>query len=68
MREKVLLQNLKELREDQLKKTVTVFVVDKKTKRTLKLTKDLVTKSLAKLGVNLLAVIAGFSHAFGRVL
>ena len=47
---------------------VSVFVVDKKLKRIVKPTKDLITKSLARLGVKVLAVIAGTSYAFWEIV
>ena len=60
--------NLEQVRLDQQKRTVSVFAFDKKTKRTVRATKDLVIKSLTGLGVKVLAVIAGISYPFWDVL
>ena len=43
-------------------------MIDKQTKRIVKSTRDLVCKSLASLGVKMLAVIAGTSYPFWDVL
>ena len=60
VRERGLLSNLEQLRQDPTKKkTMTIFEADKRTKNIVKPTKDLIIKSLASLGVKLLAVIAG---------
>ena len=67
-RKKSLLFNLEHLRQDQQKKTMLVFVVDKRTNRIVKTTKDLVTRLLASLGVNVQAIIAGTSYTFWDVL
>ena len=62
---KGLLHNLEEFLQSQLKKKkLSVFVVDKKSKWIVNLTKDLVTNSSASVGVKALAVIAGSPGAF----
>ena len=68
VREKGILFNLKELQSDQQKRTVSVLVVNKKTKKISKTIKDLISKYFTSLDVKVLAVIAGTSYAFWDVL
>ena len=68
VKEKGVLFNLSEVRQDQQKRTVSIFVVDKRTRRIVKSTKDMVLKSLASLGVKVSAIIAGTSYAMWDVL
>ena len=55
------LVSLNELRENQHKRTVSVLVVDRKTKRIVKTTKT-EGKSLINLGVKVLAIISGSAY------
>ena len=59
--------NLEEVRLDQKKRTVSVFVVDK-CSRKIKPVKDMVLRQLSSLGVKVQAIIAGSSYAFWDVL
>ena len=59
--------NLEEVRLDQKKRTVSVFVVDKRSKK-IKPVKDMVLRQLSSLGVKVQAIIAGTSYAFWDIL
>ena len=63
-----LLFNLEEVRLDQKKRTVSVFVVDKRSRKIVKPVKDMVLRHLSSLGVKVLAIIAGSSYAFWDIL
>ena len=60
--------NLKEVRQDQKKRMASVFVVDKRSRKIVKPTKDMVLCQLSSLGVKVQAIIAGFSNAFWDIL
>ena len=60
--------NLEEVRLDQKKRTVSVFVVDKSSRKIVKPVKDMVLRQLSSLGVKVQAIIAGSSYAFWDVL
>ena len=60
--------NLEEVRQDQKKRTVSVFVVDKRSRKIVKPTKDMVLRQLSTLGVKVQAIIAGTSYAFWDIL
>ena len=60
--------NLEEVRLDQKKRTVSVFVVDKRSRKIAKPVKDMVLRQLSSLGVKVQAIIAGSSNAFWDVL
>ena len=60
--------NLKEVRQDQKKRTVSVFVVDKRSRKIVKPAKDMVLRQLSSLGVKAQAIIAGTSYAFWYIL
>ena len=51
--------NLEEVRQDQKKRTVSVFVVDKRSRNIMKPAKDMVLRQLSSLGVKAQAIIAG---------
>ena len=63
-----LMFNLEEVRLDQKKRTVSVFVVDKRSRKIVKPVKDMVLRQLSSLGVKVQAIIAGSSYAFWDVL
>ena len=56
--------NLEEVRQDQKKRTVSVFVMNKQSRKIVKLAKDMVLRLLSSLGVKVQAIIAGSSYAF----
>ena len=61
--------NLEEVKQDQKKKKWTsVFVVDKRSRKIVKPTKDMVMRQLSSLDVKVLAVIADTSYASRDVL
>ena len=60
--------NLEEVRQDQKKRTVSVFVVDKRSRKIIKPAKDMVLRQLSSLGVKVQAIIAGTSYAFWDIL
>ena len=60
--------NLEEVRRDQKKRTVPVFVVDKRSRKIVKPAKDMVLRQLSSLGVKVQAIIAGTSYAFWDIL
>ena len=60
--------NLEEVRLDQKKRTVSVFVVDKRSRKIVKPVKDMVLRQLSSLGVKVQAIIAGSSYAFWDIL
>ena len=60
--------NLEEVRLDLKKRTVSVFVVDKRSRKIVKPVKDLVLRHLSSLGVKVQAIIAGSSYAFWDIL
>ena len=60
--------NLEEVRQDQKKRTVSVFVVDKRSKKIVKPAKDMVLRQISSLGVKAQAIIAGASYAFWDIL
>ena len=66
--DKSLVFILEEVKQDQKKRTVSVFVVDKRSRKSLKPTKNMVLRQISSLGVKLLAVIARTSNTFGDVL
>ena len=68
MQEHGLLFNLEEVRLDQKKRTVSVFVVDKRSRKIVKPVKDMLLHHLSSLGVKVLAIIAGSSYAFWDIL
>ena len=59
--------NLEEVKLDQKKRTVSVFVVDKRSKK-IKPVKDMFLRQLSSLGVKVQAIIAGTSYAFWDIL
>ena len=63
-----LMCNLEEVRQDQKKRTVSVFVVDKRSRKIVKPAKDMVLHLLSNLGVKVQAIIAGSSYAFWDIL
>ena len=63
-----LMFSLEEVRQDQKKRKVSVFVVDKRSSKIVKPTKDMVTRQLSSLGVKVQVIIAGTSYAFWDVL
>ena len=67
MQEHGLLFNLEEVRQDQKKRTVSVFVVDKRSRK-IKPAKDMVLRQLSSRGINMQAIIAGTSYAFWDIL
>ena len=60
--------NLEEIRQDQKKRTVSVFVVDKRSRKIVKPAKDMVLRQISSLGVKAQAIIAGASYAFWDIL
>ena len=60
--------NLEEVRHDQKKRTLSVFVVDKRSRKIVKPTKDKVLRQLSSLGVKVQAIIASTSYAFWDIL
>ena len=60
--------NLEEVRLDQKKRTVSVFVVDKRSRKIVKPVKDMVLCQLSSLGVKVQAIIAGTSYTFWDIL
>ena len=60
--------NLEEVRQDQKKRTVSVFVVDKRSRKIVKPAKDMVLRQISSLGVEAQAIIAGASYAFWDIL
>ena len=60
--------NLEEVRQDQKKRTVSVFVVDKRSRKIIKPAKDMVLRQISSLGVKAQAIIAGTSYAFWDIL
>ena len=63
-----LMFNLEEVRQDQKKRTVSVFVVDKRSRKIVKPAKDMVLRQISSLGVKAQAIIAGASYAFWDIL
>ena len=63
-----LMFNLKEVRQDQKKRTVSVIVVDKRSRKIVKPAKDMVLHQISSLGVKAQAIIAGTSYAFWDIL
>ena len=63
-----LMFNLEEVRQDQKKRTVSVFVVDKRSRKIIKPAKDMVLRQIFSLGVKAQAIIAGTSYAFWDIL
>ena len=63
-----LMFNLEEVRQDQKKRTVSVFVMDKWSRKIVKPAKDMVLCQLSSLGVKVQAIIAGTSYAFWDIL
>ena len=68
MKEHGLMFNLEKVKQDQKKRTVYVFVVDKRLLKIVKPHKDMVVCQLTSLGVKVLAVIAGTSYDFWDVM
>ena len=60
--------NLEEVRQDQKKRTVSVFLVDKRSRKIVKPAKDMVLRQISSLGVKAQAIIAGASYAFWDIL
>ena len=60
--------NLEEVRQDQKKRTVSVFVVDKRSRKIVKPAKDMVLRQISSLGVKAQAIIAGASYAYWDIL
>ena len=60
--------NLEEVRQDQKKRTVSVFLVDKRSRKIVKPAKDMVLRQMSSLGVKAQAIIAGVSYAFWDIL
>ena len=54
-----LMFNLEEVRQDQKKGTVSVFVMDKRSRKIVKPTKDMVTHQLSSMGVKVLLTLFG---------
>ena len=63
-----LMFNWEEVRLDQKKRTVSVFVLDKRSRKIIKPIKDMVLRHLSSLGVMVHAIIAGSSYAFWDIL
>ena len=63
-----LMFNLEEVRLDQKKRMVSVFVVDKRSRKIVKPAKDIVLCLLSSLGIKVQAIIAGSSYAFWDIL
>ena len=68
VREHGILYNLDQARADYLKRVVSIFVVDKRTRRVIRPTKIVVLKELTSLGIRVQQIIAGNSYAMWRVL
>ena len=68
VQEHELMFNLKEAKNDQKKRTVSVFVVDKRLRKIVKIHKDMVVRQLTSQGVKVLAVITGTFYDFWDVL
>ena len=68
VQEHELMFNLEEVRLDQKKRTVSVFVVDKRSRKIVKPAKDMVLRQLSSLDVKAQAIIAGTSYAFWDIL
>ena len=60
--------NLEQVRKDQKKRTVSVFVVDKRSHKNVKPAKDMVLHQLSSLRVKVQAIISGTSYAFCDIL
>ena len=60
--------NLEEVRLDQKKRTVSVFVVDKRSRKIVKPVKDMVLRQLSSLVINVQVIIAGSSYAFWDIV
>ena len=60
--------NLEEVRQDQKKRAVSVFVVDKRSRKIVKPAKDMVLQQLSSLGVKAQAIIAGTSYTVWDIL
>ena len=60
--------SLDEVRQDQKKRTMSVIVVGKRSRKIVKPTKDMVMCQLSSLGVKVQAVIASTSYTLGDVL
>ena len=66
-----LMFNLEEVRQDQKKKkkrTVSVYVVDKRSRKIVKPAKDMVLRQISSLGVKAQVLIAGTSYASWDIL
>ena len=68
MQEHGLLFNLQEVRQDQKKRTVSVFVMDKWSHKIVMPAKDMVLHQLSSLGIKVQALIAGTSYTFWDIL
>ena len=68
VQEQGLLFNLEEVRQDQKRRTVSVFFVDKRSCKTVMPTKDIVLHQLFSQGIKVQALIAGTSYAFWNIL
>ena len=60
--------SLEEVRQDQKKRIVSVFVVNKQSHWIVKPAKDMVLCQLTSLGIKVQAIIAGTSYAFWDIL
>ena len=60
--------DLEEIRQDQKKRMVSVFVMDKRSRKIVKPAKDMVLRQLTSLGVKVQAIIAGTSYTFWDIL
>ena len=56
------------VRQEQRKRTVSVFVVDKRSRENVKPGKDMVLRQLSSLGVKVKTIIVGNSYAFWDIL
>ena len=63
-----LMFNLEEVRQDQKKRTVSIFVMEKRSRKIVKPAKDMVLRQISSLGVKAQAIIAGSSYAFWDIL
>ena len=68
MQEHGLLINLEEVKQDQKKGTVSIFVVEKRPRKIVKPAKDMVLRQLSSLGIKVQGIIAGTSYAFWDIL
>ncbi len=59
-----LLFHLEEVRQDQKKRMLSVFVVDKQSCKFVMPTKDMILRQLSSLGIKVRALIAATSYAF----